>query len=444
MRLPRLAWVPSRPGMIRGLRRGLNLACFALAFSLLLSSSNLPPGDRLERIRFYTRAIEFDFLEWTLQALGTKLEQAILDTASYLPAETSPKTVLEYLDLLRQIHALQGQIQDVYADPAIGDPLTASADQRRDLEALKRQRSVIEPVAESILQNQLGIAAAETDLTLGGLTIPPALYHTTPPPSGLIVSPRDTIRQDYNIAISPDLSLEAQVALENQVDQALNVSSLVVGIGGIGLYPTMVMETTDINWLAEVIAHEWIHNYLTLRPLGLNYETSPELRTMNETAAAIAGKELGRRVVERYYPAYLPPPPTPQAKAPAAEEEAEPEEAPTFDYRFEMRQTRVQVDELLSQGQIETAEAYMEQRRQFFWANGYHIRKINQAFFAFHGAYADEEGGPAGIDPVGTAVRLLRQQSPSLRAFINRIAWMVSFEQLQSSVNQSMPAPDAP
>ena len=54
----------------------------------------------------------------------------------------------------------------------------------------------------------------------------------------------------------------------------------------------MIMETTDINWLAEVVAHEWVHNYLTLRPLGVSYMISPELRTMNETVAAIAGKTL--------------------------------------------------------------------------------------------------------------------------------------------------------
>ena len=412
----------------------------ALAALLLLSSSSLPPGDHLERIRFYTRSIEFDFVEWTLQALGIKLEQAALGTASYLPAKTSPATVLEYLDLLGQIDSLEAQIQDIYANPTIGDPLAASAEQRRTLEALKHQRRVVGPVAESVLQDQLGVVAAEAGLTLGGQTIPPALFHTTPPPSALIVSPREVIRQDYNISISPDLSLVKQVALESQVDKALNVSSLVVGIGGIGLYPTMVMETTDINWLAEVVAHEWTHNYLTLRPLGLNYETSPELRTMNETVASIAGKELGRRLVERFYPDYLPAPPAAQADNAAAAAPAQ-AETPSFDFRVEMRQTRVHVDVLLAQGQVEAAEAYMEQRRQVFWSNGYHIRKINQAYFAFYGAYADEEGGAAGSDPVGAAVRLLRQQSPTLRAFINQIAWMVSFEQLQSSVSQSDSAP---
>ncbi len=77
-----------------------------------------------------------------------------------------------------------------------------------------------------------------------------------------------------------------------------------------------------------------------------------------------------------------------------------------------MRITRVTVDELLAEGKIEEAEAYMEARRVFFWENGYLIRKINQAYFAFYGAYADQPGGEAGEDPVGAAVRELRAAEP--------------------------------
>ena len=91
-------------------------------------------------------------------------------------------------------------------------------------------------------------------------------------------------------------------------------------------------------------------------------------------------------------------------------------------------------DELLAEGKIEDAETYMEQRRQVFWQNGYLIRKLNQAYFAFHGAYADVPGGAAGEDPVGPAVRALRAQSASLADFVNTIAWMTSFQQLQQAV----------
>jgi hypothetical protein len=82
----------------------------------------------------------------------------------------------------------------------------------------------------------------------------------------------------------------------------------------------------------------------------------------------------------------------------------------------------------------------MEARRQIFWDHGYHIRKLNQAYFAFHGAYADMPGGAAGsaeTDPVGPAVRALRAQSASLAEFINRISWMWRFDQLEAAVAQN-------
>jgi hypothetical protein len=102
-----------------------------------------------------------------------------------------------------------------------------------------------------------------------------------------------------------------------------------------------------------------------------------------------------------------------------------------------MHATRVRVDQLLAEGKIEEAETYMEQRRVFFWEHGYLIRKLNQAYFAFYGAYADEPGGAAGADPVGAAVRLLRGKSTSLADFINRIAWMWRYDQLTKAVGTS-------
>ena len=82
------------------------------------------------------------------------------------------------------------------------------------------------------------------------------------------------------------------------------------------------------------------------------------------------------------------------------------------------------------------AEAYMEQRRQFFFDNGYAIRKLNQAYFAFYGAYADVPGGAAGEDPVGPAVRALRAKSASLTDFLKTISQMDSFQQLQAAVSR--------
>jgi hypothetical protein len=205
----------------------------------------------------------------------------------------------------------------------------------------------------------------------------------------------------------------------------------------VGVYPTMVMQTTDLSWLTSTIAHEWTHNFLTLRPLGLLYDKTPQLRTMNETTADIVGTEVGKEVLRRFYGQTQTTNIVPSLRAfPVGFPSSAPAAAPPFDFRAEMHTTRVKADALLAAGKITEAESYMEQRRQVFVANGYYIRRLNQAYFAFYGAYADIPGGAAGADPVGPAVRALRAQSGSLAVFLNRISWMTSFAQLQQAVGQ--------
>ena len=418
------------------LRHVLRIGPLILIAILILVGSTMPPGDQAQRVRAYTRDIEFDFVRWTINALGVKLNQLSLGTSNYLSSEAKHQLVIDYLNLVLSIQQAEGQLNLIYGDPNIKDPQADSESLRNQLDGLYEQRKTLAPVAEEILQNQLSTVAAELGLTLGGQPVPPVLYHSTSLPWALIISPRDEIRQEVDINLIPDLTVDQHVDLEEQVDQSLDVSSLVVGIGGIGLYPTMISHTSNLNWLSEIIAHEWTHNFLGLRPLGINYLTSPELRTINETAASIAGKEIGRALLERYYPELVPPPPPPPAPT---DEQAPAPEAPSFDFRAQMHETRVTADELLAEGKLEEAEEYMEQRRQFLWENGYRIRKLNQAYFAFYGAYADLPGGAAGEDPVGAAVRELRAQSPSLAAFLKRISWMSSFEQLLGALENGSP-----
>jgi hypothetical protein len=402
---------------------------------VLLGSSALSPGNRLEKVRAYTRKIEFNYVAWILNAIEIKLSQASLSASGYISQDSRRQLTLEYIHLEAQIQSAEHQLSEIYTDPNIQDPESASQSLRSQLDELYARRARLGPFAESVLQRQVVSVVESLGLTLGGQPIPPILFHSTPPPLALIISPRDVIKQEYDISLQPNLTLDQRDHLENEVDRALNVSSLTVGIGGVGVYPTMVMETSDLNWLTETIAHEWVHNYLTLRPLGVSYLNSPELRTMNETTASIAGMEIGQALMEKYYPELVPPPPPEQESTPQAPSETQkPEE---FDFRAEMRITRVKVDQLLAQEQVKEAEAYMEQRRIVFWNHGYHIRKLNQAYFAFYGAYAAEPGGAAGEDPVGTAVRTLRTQSRSLADFLNRISWMSSYDQLRNAVGQS-------
>jgi hypothetical protein len=433
-------------------RIGRLLDVLSVLVVLIIAGSSDAPRftGSTDRTRAYTREIEFDYPNWVWDAAWIKLEQAAIHSPYTFERGTRKQIVFEYLRATLNLMQTESRIEQIYADPGISDKETSSAFLRAQRDELTERQNDLAPFAEAILQSQISESLAALDLTTGGQPLPPVLYHNSPTPLALIVSKREEIAQIANISILPTLTLDEQVALEDEVAKSLDVSTLVVPIGGVGVYPTMVMETTNLPWMLNTIAHEWTHNYLNLRPLGLNYSTTPELRTMNETAANIVGDEVGLWVLHAHYPEMLTAsasvayPTSARLDTPRNLPSLDPsflppnglDDPPVFDFRAEMRETRVTVDELLAQGKIEDAEAYMEGRRQVFWQNGYLLRKINQAYFAFHGAYADQPGGAAGEDPVGPAVRALREQSDSLADFLNTIARMTSFEQLLEAIHQ--------
>jgi hypothetical protein len=427
----------------RMLYRMLRILDFlALAFAISIAAAGDAPRltGTSDRVRAFTREIEFDYPNWVWNAAWTKLEQASVGLPHLFDRETNKEIVIEYLRTTHSLMQAEQQIEQIIANPDITDKEASAAHLRAQRDEWIERQSVLAPLAEATLQSQITEALAEFDLTAIGQPIPPVLYRTSSTPMALIVSERSVIEQIANISVLPSLTLDEQIQLEDEVAKGLDVSTLVVPIGGVGVYPTMVMETTDLRWTLDTIAHEWAHNYLTLRPLGINYSATPEVRTMNETTASIAGNEIGTYVLEQHYSELLGSAPSPGLSLVAVNEfvlfpylQGEP---PSFDFRAEMHETRVTADRLLAEGKIEEAEAYMEQRRQFLWDNGYLLRKLNQAYFAFHGAYADVPGGAAGEDPVGPAVRALREQSDSLADFINTISWMTSFEELQQAIRK--------
>lgn len=412
----------------------------ALTFAVIIAATGDAPRltGTSDRVRAFTREIEFDYPNWVWNAAWTKLEGSAIGLPYVFDRGTNKEIVTDYLRTTQNLMQAEAQIEQIFADPTVTDKEASSAHVRRQRDELIARQNSLASVAEATLQSQITDALAELGLTTAGQPVPPVLYHTSPTPLALIVSERSVIQQIANISVLPTLILDEQIKLEDEVAGSLNVSTLVVPIGGVGVYPTMVMETTDLRWKLDTIAHEWTHNYLNLRPLGLNYSTTPELRTMNETTASIAGNELGTYVLEKNYPELLVSGSPPNLNLISSNESSLPsnksQDSVPFDFRAEMHETRVTADQLLAEGKIEEAEAYMEQRRQVFWENGYLLRKLNQAYFAFHGAYADVPGGAAGEDPVGPAVRALREQSDSLADFINTIAWMTSFEQLQQAI----------
>ena len=401
------------------------------ALLLGLAGEGPPPASLDTRVTRMLAGEQFDFVGWEVTALLGKAAHALVAPQRYMDEPARRGFLLDYLRAVADVQGLDQEIQRAYTDPQVEDAEAATVEWRSRLAGLRAAEQIRQPLAEAILEEQTACVLVEEGFGLLSQEVPPVSSHFTPLPLLLVVSPRDHIERVFDLSLRRGLDVAQQEAIEAQIDTTLDVSSLVTNIGGMAAYPAMLFESSSLTWLADVTAHEWTHHYLTLRPLGWNYDASSEARTINETVASIVGKEMGRRMIARYYPELLPPEPAPEE----AEGEASPSEPPAFDFNTEMRQTRVQVDELLAQGQIEEAEATMEARRQEFVAQGYGIRKLNQAYFAFHGAYADEPGA-AGEDPVGPAVQDLRARSPDLHTFVARVARVTTLAELEALLGE--------
>jgi hypothetical protein len=286
-------------------------------------------------------------------------------------------------------------------------PRSARSESRWDAErAIERELTA--------LIDDTGIAHLTQFPTPG--VFPPVAFRFTSPPSVLIVAPRNRLVVQQSVFLEPGVSEPQTVGVEQRVD-ALGLSSLVTPIGGLATYPSMVVESSRAADALTSVAHEWVHAYLFFRPLGATYWSSQEGRAINETVADVVGRELGAMLAER---AGLTPPPPPTRSAPDRV------------FRQEMRTTRLEVERLLSIGAIDEAERHMEQRRLELATLGYQIRRLNQAYFAFYGSYAE---GAGGDNRIGSLVRDLRNASPSLAAFLASASAVQSTDDLRQMLN---------
>jgi hypothetical protein len=254
---------------------------------------------------------------------------------------------------------------------------------------------------------------------------PPVYIYLGRPPHLLVVSPRDSIENIREVNLLPDMDEKDMEAIEAKID-AFGYSALVVDLGGLSTFPSYIADDAGIRFILDTAAHEWMHLYLTFTPLGFlnlldktGIRRDYDINTMNETVADIVGHEIGESVYERYY-------------APPPSDNTTPEgPARGFDFNKAMREIRLAVDDYLAGGQIDEAEKFMEEQRRYLAANGYYIRKLNQAYFAFYGSYADS---PASVSPIGADLAQLREQSASLKAFLDTVVTMTSRRDLEKSV----------
>jgi hypothetical protein len=436
----------------------VGILLFTLAALVMLVPQEYPvPGNSATIISRLAGQHLFDFMEWMSDSWSEKAGQISAPVQDFLTDQQRSLFVLDFAQLLNDWWRLEREIRQVYTDPAVEDPETQSQALRAKRDAIRAEIELRRPTAEAIIQQQISSVLTSEGFGAGGEIFPPVAARISPLPHMLIISPRDEINRVDAEGLEAGLSVDKADQIETQVVSATNQSALVVPIGGLAAYPTMVQESGDMLWLMQTIAHEWVHNWLYLRPMGYSYlGESPVVRTINETVANLAGDELGVKVMRRYYldtlkeqhPDLVVPEPleapdlNPNTPAPVKRDPNE------FSYNNALYETRVKVDEMLeearrlktegdataSETRIVEAEKYMEEQRQFINSHGYGIRKLNQAFFAFYGAYADQPGGAAGSDPTGPSVVALRAYSPSLRQFLDRVSGILTLKDLQQAV----------
>lgn len=405
----------------------IKLIALVIASLLLVSwlgVSCVSNQDFNSRLSLIVEPYRFSIVEWELNAIPHEVNQWIFNR--YQGNDDEAHMVTEYFSSIKRIKTLKSEIQAISTGDGQGDSVLLEA----ELNRLQERQVALEGTVERIIEGQIRETMAQQGIfnpidryIKMKVTFPPVNFTLDKPPYLLMISPRQKIESMREILLQPNLSREEIAAIEAKADK-LGVSSLVVKPGGLGTYPAFVTNEASLRFTIDTAIEEWLHQYLVFKPLGFLYlldltgvSRNYEIATINETLAGMVSKEIGSIVREKYYPGY----------GSDGNQTAESE----FDFNREMREIRKAVDKYLAQGEIEQAEEFMEQKRQYLASVGHYIRKLNQAYFAWHGTYAD---GPTSVSPIGLELKQLRNQSASLQDFLNKVAVITSRQELRASI----------
>jgi hypothetical protein len=408
----------------------------ALSLSLitLVSVSCAAPPGKISpsfdsQFKSITKPYSFNFTIWELSTFFTDVRRRI---SSPEPAGAlNSQSVVHYFSYMAQVNSLKSDIR-ILQDKKISGDISSYESELNEAEA---QADSLKPVVEQTIARQISETLADEGIfnpfgdNRFNITFPPVNFRLQKPLYTLVISPREKIERTHSIMIEPDINTSQMEEVESSLEK-LGVSAVVIQVGGFGgTYPSFVSDNVDLRFTIDTAMEEWLHQYLFFKPLGFNYVLDllgifhqADIPTINETVAGIASQELGKMVYDKFYAQY-------KTDGPAKESRPV---TPAFDFDAAMRNIRQTVDGYLAQRQVERAEKYMEDQRQSLEAQGYYIRKLNQAYFAFYGAYAY---GPGSVDPIGDEVGQLRKQSSSLKDFLDTASTLKSNQDLLEALN---------
>ena len=236
-------------------------------------------------------------------------------------------------------------------------------------------------------------------------------------PKLLVVSPRDKIYRKEDKLLSSNISLEVINNMELTLLEKNNLSAIVVSTGGVSTYPSMVSEG-DLLYVLQTAAHEWLHNYLALFPLGRSYFSSTDMQSINETICDIFGDEVGLIAYKKIMGNKI-----------YNEINQTKNIDNDFNFNLFMKDTRLKVEKLLSEGKVLESESFMNDQRRFLSSKGYNIRKINQAYFAFYGTYG---GNPESSSNHYDNLVKIRKKYESLGDMIHDVKYADNIEKINN------------
>lgn len=399
------------------------LAILWVLLVVLLTPSSQPPATLDWRLAAITQSSGFDIWSWEIRTLAGRTARSLFDPPSTLDG---PSAVRRYVALSRDAERARSERDDQWARQAVSYSSGGLEQAERNLEGTESQLAALRPTVEATLSDEIEVELRRQNVRSGLLTwqpsprfpfyhpevVPGVFFQLGPLPDLLVVAPRDRIELIDSVLVRPDLSPDQIVALENRTD-SLGVSSVVTGIGGLAAYPSMLPDTDSLKDLVVTVSHEWTHHYLALRPLGMAYFTGYDMREINETVADMVGAEVGDAVYERYYASSQPPASSPSLVV-AVRQPTRP------DFWTLMRRIRVTVEGYLARDDLAGADAYMARAQQNLARQGYYVRRLNTAYLAFFGSYAET------ANPYEDKLRRLRTQSGSLERFLDSVSQVES------------------
>ena len=227
-------------------------------------------GARAYRIREAAAPFAFGLVSWEAEQVSSRIGPLLLALRGALPRSDTD------------------DVQEIRAYFSLPEPLRATA--RRGIEPALSV-SLRMPGSQNRWPAPRCWAPEPPPFPAGEL-------HLLGPASGPHCFARDRIAVQQYVLLRPMISSAAATDLERMVESG-GVSSIVTPIGGLATYPSMVLGGSAPVVSLSAIAHEWVHAYFFFHPLGQTYWSTQEMRTINETAAELAGNELGRALAVR-------------------------------------------------------------------------------------------------------------------------------------------------